>query len=415
MKPKTLPPLTLGIGDRFGRQGVAQLRALAKACGHGAAVSPVWNKSNREHTLIGTEPASLRAEADAAVRELGWEHPYFVDADHINLKTVDRFLEASDFFTIDVADSIGKSPDPAAVDRLVARHSGEPLDYPGLSSPIRRGPEEVRAAAGKFLAAMREAGEVYRHIAARKPEGSFVVEVSTDEAATPQTPAELYLILAMLADEGVPVATIAPKFTGQFNKGVDYEGNPVAFAREFEDDLIVLKHAGPALGLPTGLKLSVHSGSDKFSIYPIINTLLRKHGAGLHLKTAGTTWLEEIAAVAASGEEGRILASGIYADALTRYDEVTAPYATVLHIDRSRLPSAEVVRGWSGERLAQAIRHDRHCHEFDPNVRQLFHVAFKLAAEAGPRFTDLLEAHAGAVGEAVTENLWERHLKPLFL
>ena len=79
------------------------------------------------------------------------------------------------------------------------------------------------------------------------------------------------------------------------------------------------------------------------------------------------------------------------------------------------MPSAEVVRGWSGERLSQAIRHDRHCHGFDPNVRQLFHVAFKLAAEAGPRFTDLLEAHAGAVGEAVTENLWERHLKPLFL
>ena len=410
-----LPRFTLGIGDRFGHQGQAQLRALRCARVEGVDVSPVWNKSNREHNLIGTEPASVRAEAAEAVRKLGWKAPYFVDADHINLKTVDRFLEASDFFTVDVADSIGKSPDPAAVERLVAKHAGEPLDYPGLSAPILRGREQIEAAAGKFLAAMKEAGDVYRHIAARKPAGSFVVEVSTDEASAPQTPAELYLILAMLADEGVPVATIAPKFTGQFNKGVDYEGNIADFTREFEDDLIVLKHAAPALGLPEGLKLSVHSGSDKFSIYPVINALVRKHGAGLHLKTAGTTWLEEIAAVAASGDEGRRLASGIYADALARYEEVTAPYATVLHIDRSKLPPAAEVASWEGARLARSIIHDQSCADYDPNVRQLFHVSFKLAAEAGPHFTDLLRQHTAAVGAAVTANLWERHLKPLFL
>ena len=410
-----LPPFTLGIGDRFGHQGKAQLRALQKAVEHGVQVSPVWNKSNREHNLIGTEPSSLRAEADEAVASLGWKAPYFVDADHINLKTVDRFLEASDFFTIDVADSIGKQPDPAAVARLVEKHAGDPIAYPGLSSPILRGSEQIAAAAAKFLAAMQEAGEVYRHIAARKPAGSFAVEVSTDEASSPQTPAELYLILAMLADEGVPVATIAPKFTGQFNKGVDYEGDLADFTREFEDDLIVLKHAGPALGLPEGLKLSVHSGSDKFSIYPVINRLVRKHGAGLHLKTAGTTWLEEIAAIAGSGEAGRALAAGIYADALARYEEVTAPYATVLHIDKEHLPTAAEVASWDGARLSRAIIHEQSSPDFNPHVRQLFHVAFKLAAEAGPKFTDLLKQHEEAVGLAVTANLWERHLKPLFL
>lgn len=410
-----LPSFTFGIGDRFGHQGKAQLRALQKAVEHGVEVSPVWNKSNREHNLIVTEPSSLRQEADEAVAALGWKAPYFVDADHINLKTVDRFLEASDFFTIDVADSIGRKPDPAAVERLVAKHAGEPLEYPGLSTPILRGREQIIAAADKFLAAMQEAGEVYRHIAARKPAGSFAVEVSTDEASAPQTPAELYLILAMLSDEDVPVATIAPKFTGQFNKGVDYEGNLTEFTREFEDDLIVLKHAGPALGLPEGLKLSVHSGSDKFSIYPTINRLVKKHGAGLHLKTAGTTWLEEIAAIAGSGEEGRALAAGIYADALARYDEVTAPYATVLHIDKSQLPSAAEVASWDGARLSRAIIHEQSCPDFNPHVRQLFHVAFKLAAEAGPKFTDLLKQHDESVGAAVTGNLWERHLKPLFL
>lgn len=409
-----LPKFTLGLGDRFGHQGRAQLLALQTAAGHGITVSPVWNKSNREHNLVGTEPSSLRAEADEAVAALGWKTPHFVDADHINMKTVDRFLKASDFFTMDVAYSIGKQPDPTDVERLIKKHAGDPLNYPGLSSPILRGREQITAAAAKFLAAMKEAGELYRYIASRKPADSFAVEVSTDEAAAPQTPAELYLILAMLADEGVPVATIAPKFTGQFNKGVDYEGNIADFTREFEDDLIVLKHAGPALGLPEGLKLSVHSGSDKFSIYPVINRLVKKHGAGLHLKTAGTTWLEEIAAIAGSGEEGRTLAAGIYAEALDRYDEVTSPYATVLHIDRTKLPPASEVASWDGARLSRAIIHEQTSPDFNPHVRQLFHVSFKLAAESGPRFTNLLECHSAVVGAAVTSNLWDRHIKPLF-
>src|SRR4051812_30054799 len=97
----TLEKLSIGVGDRFAHQAKAQLRACMQAADHGAVVIPVWNKSNREHTIIGTEPASVRAAADAAVRELGWKRPHHVDADHIRLDTVDRFLAPSDFFTID--------------------------------------------------------------------------------------------------------------------------------------------------------------------------------------------------------------------------------------------------------------------------------------------------------------------------
>src|SRR5207247_10188855 len=88
----------LGAGDRFGHQAKAQLRACLKAARQGVDVIPVWNKSNREHVTIGTEPSSVRAAADAAVRELGWTKPYHVDADHIRLETVDRFIPHSDFF-----------------------------------------------------------------------------------------------------------------------------------------------------------------------------------------------------------------------------------------------------------------------------------------------------------------------------
>src|SRR5438477_7443520 len=108
----TLEKYSLGVGDRFAHQARAQLEAFRMATAHGVAIVPVWNKSNREHLIVGSEPDSVRAAADAAVRALGWTAPYHVDADHINLGTVDRFLDACDFYTLDVASAIGQPPSP---------------------------------------------------------------------------------------------------------------------------------------------------------------------------------------------------------------------------------------------------------------------------------------------------------------
>src|SRR5438034_2474 len=131
---------SLGVGDRFAQQAAAQLQACVLAAGLGVEVIPVWNKSNREHLIIGSDPATVR----------------------------------------------------------VAR---------------------------KFLFAVQEAAAIYRHIAQAKGDGNFITEVSMDETDTPQTPPELLIILAALADEKVPMQTVAPKFTGRFNKGVDYVGD----------------------------------------------------------------------------------------------------------------------------------------------------------------------------------------------
>jgi hypothetical protein len=261
--------------------------------------------------------------------------------------------------------------------------------------------------------AAAEAGAIYRHIAKAKKD--FVTEVSADETDRPQTPVELLLFLAMLADNGVPAQTIAPKFTGRFNKGVDYVGDLAAFRREFDEDLSVIAYAVREFGLPTNLKLSVHSGSDKFMLYPVIRELIGKHKAGLHLKTAGTTWLEEVAGLAESGGDGLAIAKEIYAAALTRYEEVCAPYATVIDIDRQKLPTAAEVAGWSGEKYARALTHDQRCADFNLHFRQLIHVSFKIAAEMGARYHAALDANWARVAERVEYNIYERHMKPLFL
>lgn len=415
MPAPALPRFSFGVGDRFAHESAAQLAAFEKLAATGVVVAPVWNKSNREHSFIGSEPASVRAAAAAAVLERGWRHPWFVDADHIGLATVDRFLESSDFFTIDVADAIGTPARSADVDAFLHRHPEltRPVVVAGIDGSVPLADNVARAIAGKYLAACQEAGRVYRHIAARKT--GFVTEVSMDETDSPQTPPELLVILALLADEQIPVDTIAPKFTGRFNKGVDYVGDLGQFAREFSDDIAVLAHAAREYGLPAGLKLSIHSGSDKFSLYPIIRETAARTGAGFHIKTAGTTWLEELIGLAEAAGDGLALAREIYSAALAQIDALSGPYASVIDIDRGQLPPAAEVDAWSGPRLAATIRHIPAHPDFNPHVRQLLHVAFKLAAKQGSRYTDLLVANREIVGRQVTENLFERHMKPLFV
>jgi hypothetical protein len=413
----TLEKYSIGVGDRFAHQAKAQLRACMQAAEHGAVVIPVWNKSNREHTIIGTEPKSVRAAADAAVAELGWTRPYHVDADHIRLDTVDRFLGYCDFFTIDVADSIGQPAGGDAVRAFVDKHPelvGD-LDIPGVREPVRVTRDELGRVAGKYLKAVRDAATIFRKIAVARGGGIFITEVSMDETDSPQTPPELLVILAALADEWVPVQTIAPKFTGRFNKGVDYVGDVRQFETEFRDDLAVIAYAIKRYGLPKTLKLSVHSGSDKFSIYGPIRRALRDTGAGLHLKTAGTTWLEEVIGLAESGGDGLALAKEIYAKALVYKDALCAPYATVIDIETAKLPSVETVGGWSSEQFVGALRHDPADPRFNPHLRQLVHVGFKVAAQMGDRYLSMLKACEAAVSRNVTTNLYERHLRPLFV
>ena len=412
-----LERFSMGVGDRFGREGAAQLSALAAARREGIAVTPVWNKSNREHTFIGTRPEDTRRAADAAVRETGWTHPYLLDADHVGLANVDKFLDVCDFFTLDVAESIGCPSAPEAVEALCKRVKNIFDDgawLPGLNEKLDLSAERVAAAGRKYLAATAEAGRIFRHIAAHRGVDGFVVEVSTDEADSPQTPAELLVILTALADEGIPVRTIAPRFCGRFNKGVDYVGDPQAFAREFAQDVAVIALAGEKLALPADLKLSVHSGSDKFSIYGPIREILEKTGAGLHLKTAGTTWLEELVGLALAGGEALAFVKELWAQALSRREELAKPYATVIDIDPFRLPSAADVATWDGPRFAAALRHDPRCPHFNPHLRQLLHVSFRLAAEAGERYLGLLAEHRAVIESEVTTNLLDRHIRRIF-
>lgn len=411
-----LEKYSFGVGDRFAQQGEAQLKAIIKAKKGGVSFVPVWNKSNREHEIIHSSPADTRKEADQATKALGWTDAYYVDADHINLKTVDSFIDHSDFFTLDVADYIGGEVSSDEIEeflKISAPFMGK-LQIPGIDEPFLITRENLEAIAKAFLGAVREAAAIYKHIASVKGESNFIAEVSMDEVENPQTPVELFFILQMISHYGIPAQTIAPKFTGRFNKGVDYVGDAEQFRKEFEQDLLVIDYAIKTFGLPANLKLSVHSGSDKFTIYPIMGELIRKYDKGIHVKTAGTTWLEEVIGLAMSEGEALEMAKKIYTIAFNRQEELCGPYSTVIDIDPVTLPLPAEVEHWNGEKFAATLRNIPGNPDYHPGFRQLIHVGYKVAAEMGDEYLSMINKNSNLVGEQVMINIYDRHLCRLF-
>lgn len=413
---KKLGKYSMGLGDRFGHQGGAQLKAIIEAGRKGINITPVWNKSNREHVTIGTHPDDVRKEADSVTKTARFKNQYFVDADHINFDSVDRFAKASDFFTIDVAAWIGQRAGDSDIKIFVKsaeKYKGK-LQIQGIPKPFSITSPYLKQAAEKYLFAAKMAGVIYRKIERLKGRENFVTEISMDEVPEPQKPAELFFILMMLGQEKIPLQTIAPKFSGRFNKGVDYAGDPELFALEFESDLLVINRAVKEFSLPDNLKMSIHSGSDKFALYPQIGRIIKKYDKGIHLKTAGTTWLEEVIGLAMAGGKALDFVKEIYSKSLEKADELCAPYADVIDINKSSLPSKGEVYKWDSKKFAASVRHIQGNPDYNPDMRQLIHVAYKLAALRMDEYFQLLDMHKEIVAGCVYENVYNRHICRLF-
>jgi len=411
-----LAKYSIGMGDRFGHQAKAQLAVVEKAMEQGVEVSPVWNKSHREHTIIGSTSQMTKEAVDHAIKSSEWNKPYFLDADHIGLKNVELFIDSCNFFTLDVADSINGTVSESDVVNYIEhcqKFIGE-LQIPGIQNPISISREMIEQIAKKYLPAIDEAKKIYSFIKERRKD-PVVIEVSMDETDSPQTPVELFFILEMISGKGIQVDTIAPKFSGEFFKGVEYVGNVEQFAKEFEEDLAIIKYAIKEFSLPENLKLSVHSGSDKFAIYPVINKAIKKFDSGVHLKTAGTSWLEELIGLAESGGEGLEIAKEVYRKGYEQKEALCEPYATVIDIDFDALPSPDAVNKWSSKDYTDALRHDQTNSKYDLNVRQLLHVSYKIAAKMGDKYLNALKKNEKIIAKNVTDNLFKKHVIPLFL
>ena len=330
-----------GCGDRLGLATAGHIQAVCKA-----GLAPILaQQSVRENERTGRTPADVMADAAWGVLHAGWRGGFGADADHLKTPhAADPFIDAGyTFFTVDPGDHVDARADtaaPAQIEAMVAALPWQtlescpadlqrtlcdrPLDLDGARfTPTAA---DVARAAAKYGRVVAHTVEMYRHIQGRMAARPFELEVSVDETDTVTTLAEHIYIAAELKRLGVRWASLAPRYVGDFEKGVDYIGDLAAFEASFARHAAVARTFGP-------YKLSLHSGSDKFRIYPIV----ARHTKGLvHLKTAGTSYLEALRATALAAAP---LFRRIMALAVARYPTDRASYH--VSAETAKLPDFE--------------------------------------------------------------------------
>ncbi len=388
LTPLGLSP-SFGFGDRLGLATPGHIAAV-----RGTNFAPVFaQQSVRENARTGRSPQQVLDDAQRAVDLAGWDAPWGADADHLkSVEDIPPFVEAGyTFFTVDPGEYVDNAANSDPLDVLKQKIAG--FNWDELSAVYlnqngeqpwgRFEAESLMRATVKYGRAIRHAALMYSRLSQMKAEFDF--EVSVDETDSPTTALEHFFIANELARQGVRFTSLAPRFIGRFEKGVDYIGDLNAL------DVELAKHAAVTAHFGT-YKLSLHSGSDKFSVYPLI----AKHwGDRIHVKTAGTSYLEALR-VLAKLEPGLFLK--IYALGRERYEADRRTYHVSARLEK--LPAAPEQPAVSD---LPALLDDFH-------AREVLHVTFGSAlAQFGAQIKSALVNHAHAY-RAALESHFKKHL-----
>jgi len=391
-----------GFGDRLGVATPGHIKAAERYPG----ISPIFaQQSVRENARTGRTPQQVMDDAMWGLFQMDWRTPWGADADHLKTPAdADTFIDAGyTFFTIDPGDHVDNEAHTALPDAVSAKFAALPwgaLDdapeamrnrycrqaFAAGDFTLTFDQTALERAAAKYGRALAHTARMYHHIAARMGNRPFDLEVSVDETETPTSPEEHLFVALELRRLGVQWMSLAPRFVGRFEKGVDYIGNLSTFTEAFARHAAVARTVGP-------YKLSLHSGSDKFSIYGIAAQLT---GGLVHLKTAGTSYLEALRTVA---QVAPVFFREVCAFSIGRYETDRATY----HV------SAQLSKVPALESLTDAELPDL-LNQFD--ARQVLHVTFGSALDAyHDQLMALLDAHAG-VYETLLDQHFQRHLQP---
>jgi hypothetical protein len=403
---------SVGFGDRLGLATPGHVRAMRAACKGVVPLCPYYaQQSVRENARAGRTPQQVMDDAMWGVFQAGWRGPWGSDADHLKtLAEVDSFIAAGyTLYTVDPGDHVDNeahTAPPADVEAKVQalpwdaledtvrdmeqRYLDRAFDLDGFALALDRA--ALYRAAAKYGRAVAHTAAMYRHLIDQIGHTPFELEVSVDETETPTSPAEHLFVASELRRLGVRWVSLAPRYIGRFEKGADYIGDLDTFAAELAKHAAIARALGP-------YKLSIHSGSDKFSIYPIIVELT---GGLVHLKTAGTSYLEALRAVA---QIDPAFFREILALACQRYETDRATYHVSARLDNMpALPSDADLSASSGQGLPGLLD------QFD--ARQVLHVTFGAVLDRfGERLLATLRVHE-EVYYAMLEAHFQRHLSP---
>lgn len=393
--------LSFGFGDRLGNATCGHIAALRRADPAGRMAPVFAQQSVRENRRTGRSPQAVLAAARWGVLEGGWRGLWGADADHLKTAAeLAAFAEAGyTLYTIDPSECVDGAAQRDDAATLQAKLAALPWglledSYPALRARYLRrhalagltlAPSELELARAlvKYGRALAHALELAR--ALRGQLASFELELSVDESDSPTTPFEHYLLASELRRRGLPLVSVAPRFVGKLQKGVDYIGDIAEFARALRPHCAIAAHFD--------YKLSVHSGSDKFRLYPIIAEQL---GERVHLKTAGTSYLEALRVIA---RWEPALFRELLELARTAFEAERHSYA--LDCQPQRVPAGAQLRD---DALPELLE--------QPDARQLLHVTFgAVIRRYRAPLLAALSAHQAAYTEALAQHL-ARHLAP---
>jgi hypothetical protein len=396
---------SFGFGDRIGCATLGHVAALRQADPAGT-VAPIFaQQSVRENARTGRTPQGVLDDATWGVLQAGWRGPWGADADHVKeVSDLAPFVAARyTFYTVDPSDHVDNAAQSDSPDALWHKTEALPWgtlqsSYPEMVSRYCAGPirldsltlefDEVilSRALAKYGRALAHTVTIAQELAARMGGRAYDLEMSVDETDTPTSAHEHYFIAGELARCGVPVVSLAPRFVGKFQKGVDYMGDLAAFEADLTRHAAIMRHFGT-------YKLSIHTGSDKFSIYPLI---AQHTGGCVHVKTAGTSYLEALRVLAAA-DPGLFKAALDLAHARFERDRKTY----FLDCQPERVPHADQLADGDLPGLLE-----------DFHARQLLHVTFgSILDEFGGALTALLDRHE-ADYEAALAAHFQRHIRP---
>ena len=377
---------SFGFGDRLGLATPGHIAAV-----RGTKFAPIFaQQSVRENTRTGRTPQQVMDDAKRAVDAAGWDLPWGADADH--LKTVDDlppFVRAGyTFFTVDPGEHVDNAADTDSADALKQKITG--LNWDELSALYLNQNDEppwgqfdselLMRATAKYGRAIGHAVAMFQRLSTMKD--TFDFEVSVDETDSPTTPLEHFFIANELTRKGVKFTSLAPRFIGRFEKGVDYIGDLNALDAELARHAAVTKHFGT-------YKLSLHSGSDKFSVYPLV---VKYWGERIHVKTAGTSYLEALRVLAKCDPD---MFLKIYALGKERYE--TDRHSYHVSAELSLLPNTDDL---------PSLLNDFH-------AREVLHVTFGSAlARFGAELKEALIRNETAYLEDLQAH-FEKHLQLL--
>lgn len=392
LRPRPLGVVTsFGMGDRLGLATPGH----AMVCRRRGVTAILAQQSIREMSRTGRTPEDVMDDATWGAFQVGYSAVFGSDADHLKTtEDVDRCHQAGfTMFTIDPGEHVNDDADTLEAGALRERFEalddgttfrdffiGKSFDFPEGGFSITFDDETLARSAVKYSGAVDHVESMFRHVESVCEGGAFEVEVSVDETAAPTTASDHVFVASELRRRGVAFVGLAPRFVGSFEKAIDYIGDIGAFRSEFARHAAIARALGP-------YKLSIHSGSDKFSIFPIVADLA---GGLVHEKTAGTSYLEAIRVIAAQNAD---LYRRIHAAALEHVETDRASYH--MTTDISVIPPLDTV---ADDALAGLLD--------ERNVRQVIHVTYG----------SVLKADGGALRKEIFATLLENedaHYKAL--